>query len=90
MTGEMDRVEVTLARIEERLASQVAKSEETAVVIRSDLKKIDRSLRGNGGPGLVSRVDTLEKKEAGRARLMWLAITTAMAALVAWVRSVFK
>ena len=86
MSGEMDRVEVTLARIEERLSMHGEKTEETSVVLRG----IDRSLRGNGGPGLVSRVDTLEKKEAGRARLLWLAIAAGLSALVAWVRSLFK
>ncbi len=54
------------------------------------LDRIDRSLDGNGQPGLKTRLDRVEQHEKGRARLLWLTLTTAIAGLGSWILSHWK
>jgi len=40
------------------------------------LDRIDESLRGNGRPGIQTRLDRVERERLGRSRLFWLAMGT--------------
>ena len=40
------------------------------------LDRIDEALRGNGRPGLQTRLDRLEQDRLSRSRLFWLALGT--------------
>lgn len=59
--------------------------------IDAKLDRIDSWIRGNGGVGLASRIDRIERIEAGRRRAMWMvvgaAISSVAAAAAAWLRS---
>ena len=50
------------------------------------LRSIDVSLRGNGNPGVMTRLDRLERAQAVQAKLFWLFCA---AAIAAFVRSFF-
>jgi hypothetical protein len=39
--------------------------------LRKKIEQLDESIRGNGKPGLLVRLDRLEQIEAGRKRLTW-------------------
>jgi len=43
-------------------------------LLHNKLDKIDVSLRGNGKPGITTRIDRLEQDRVGRSRLVWLLI----------------
>lgn len=65
-------VEVKLARIEVHLSQ-----------LTTQLAQISAALTGsNEAPGMVVRLDRLEQAESRRAKLVWLAISAAITALV--------
>lgn len=85
----MTDIETTLARIEERLASHVTSNGAWQQRVESKLRGIDVSLRGNGdSPGLGTRLDRIEQREAGRTKLVWVAVTAATGALAAWIKDI--
>lgn len=53
--------------------------------IHTKLDTLDEAIRGNGKPGIQTRLDRLEHAEVVRGRLLWLiagsAVTLAMSAL---------
>ena len=54
--------------------------------INRKLDRIDTAVRGNGQPGIQTRIDRLERTALVRARLLWLIAgsTTALAVGAAW------
>lgn len=42
--------------------------------LHSKLDKMDESIRGNGKPGIMIRLDRLERAQALRSRLFWIAV----------------
>ncbi len=53
--------------------------------IKGKLDRLDESIRGNGKPGILLRLDRLESAEAVRSRLLWIiagsTVTLALGAL---------
>jgi len=49
------------------------------------LDHIDESVRGNGKPGILIRLDRLEQRAKGEARLKWLAISATVSGVVSLV-----
>jgi len=83
---------VILARIEGKIESHAAEltrhvGEERAwqATTSEKIGRIDASLRGNGTPGINVRLDRIEQREKGRAKLTWIAVTSALGALAASV-----
>ena len=94
-----DSLQVILARLEgkldahaENLDRHIHDEGDWQIETTQDIQAIDGAIRGNGGgrPGLNVRIDRLEQREKGRARMTWLAIGAALAALSAWTRSLFE
>ena len=53
--------------------------------IEAALQKIDKTIRGNGAPGVYTRLDRLERAELTRNKLLWLiaaAVTVSTVALL--------
>lgn len=55
--------------------------------INGKLDRIDESLRGNGKPGVNTRMDRLERNTAIQSRLMWIVIA---AVVVGFVGTIFS
>ena len=57
--------------------------------IHSKLDRLDESIRGNGKPGILIRLDRLEQDARRQGRLVWIvvaaAITGLVSTLVMWV-----
>ena len=51
--------------------------------IHTKLDRMDEAIRGNGKPGIQTRLDRLEVAGAARARLLWLIIGAAVTLAVA-------
>lgn len=49
--------------------------------IKARIERIDHAVRGNGRPGLNTRVAILERFRDGASRLVWLVIGSAVAAV---------
>jgi hypothetical protein len=45
------------------------------------VSRIDVAIRGNGKPGLNTRMDRCERQNATAAKMMWVAITAATVAI---------
>jgi len=89
-----DDVKVILARLEgkfDKYASDfehhLDESGEWRGRVWAKLNTLDQSLRGNGGDGINVRIDRIEQREKARSRFSWIALSTALAALVAGIRS---
>ena len=54
--------------------------------IHNKLDRLDEAIRGNGKPGINSRLDRLEQDAKRQARLVWLVVGVAvtLAATSAW------
>lgn len=50
--------------------------------IHTKLDKLDEAIRGNGKPGIQTRLDRLESSQATRSKLLWV-IATALVTLAA-------
>lgn len=46
------------------------------------LERLDESIRGNGRPGMVTRLDRLEVAESKRSKLLWVIVTIVTGTLV--------
>lgn len=49
--------------------------------INRKLDKLDEAIRGNGHPGILMRLDRLERSEIARGRMFWI-VTGSAAALI--------
>ena len=85
----LERIEGKLESHAQSLEKHVADQGEWEDTVSKTLTAIDRHIRGNGDPGINMRLDRIEQREAGRARLLWVAIATALGALAAVVRGWF-
>lgn len=80
-----DDAKVILARIDERLGAHM----ETSVRWQGDTTtKID-GIETKMAQDNV-RLDRIEQREVGRARIMWMAITAAVAGLVASIKNMLR
>jgi hypothetical protein len=87
MSEESERI--ILARLEGKLdahagqlQSHVEHEREWQEGATAQLAAIDRTLRGNGTqPGINLRLDRVEQREKGRARVTWIAVAAAFSAL---------
>ena len=54
--------------------------------VHTKLDRMDEAIRGNGKPGLNTRLDRLEQDAKRQARLIWLVVGSAvtLAASAAW------
>ncbi len=89
-----DEMNVILTRIEGKIEAHAAQldahcAEQDAwqTDMGKAVRRIDENLRGNGKPGINMRLDRIEQREKGRARLMWVAVTAAVAGFVASIRT---
>ena len=48
-------------------------------IVFAKLDRIDVSLRGNGKPGILLRLDRLERPERARSRVRWAVVTACIA-----------
>jgi hypothetical protein len=55
--------------------------------IKTKLDRLDEAIRGNGEPGLKTRIDRLERSEATRSRLLWLIAGSAVTGAISLVGS---
>jgi len=64
--------------------NRVCKGEFASVHIKLD--RMDEAIRGNGKPGINTRLDRLEQDAKHQARLIWLVVGSAvtLAASAAW------
>lgn len=60
--------------------------------IHVKIDRLDESIRGNGKPGILLRVDRLEQAARHQSKLLWMIIgamiTSISGALVAWILGV--
>ena len=59
------------------------------VEIKDAVGHIDEAIRGNGKPGLVLRVDRLERSRALHNKALWTAMVVSVGVAVRWVRSMW-
>ena len=86
-----ESVDTILARIEGKLDAHSSvllhhmdTDEKRHESVSNKLRGIDKAIRGNGGdPGINVRLDRIEQREVGRARLAWIAVSAATAAVAA-------
>ena len=61
-------------------------------IIKSDLKKVDKTINGNGQPGLIQNMNKtcsrLDKIEGGYKVLAWFCGSGALLALVALIKTI--
>jgi len=55
--------------------------------IQEKLDRLDEAIRGNGEPGLKTRIDRLERSETTRSRLLWLIAGSAVTGAISLVGS---
>ena len=57
--------------------------------IHNKLDRLDESIRGNGKPGILIRLDRLEQDAKRQAKLVWLvvgaAVTGLVSTLIMWI-----
>lgn len=69
--------------------NQVVSKDELAAVhdrlgdVDDKLEKLDEAIRGNGKPGLVLRLDRLERSETTRRKIIWMTIGSLVPLIVA-------
>lgn len=56
--------------------------------IHTKLDKMDEAIRGNGKPGIQTRLDRLEQDAAVRSKLLWLITASAITGAVSLVVTV--
>ena len=56
--------------------------------IHTKLDKLDEAIRGNGKPGIQTRLDRLEQDAAVRSKLLWLIAGSAITGAVSLVITV--
>ena len=56
-------------------------------VLFAKLDKLDQSIRGNGKPGIMVRLDRLEQSSRLTGRFFWLVTGALITAITAWVIS---
>ena len=61
--------------------TDVCRSEFAA--IRRSIEKLDESIRGNGKPGITTRLDRIDTAARGLSRLVWLVIGSSLSIIVA-------
>jgi hypothetical protein len=62
--------------------TDVCRSEFAA--IRRSIEKLDESIRGNGKPGITTRLDRIEQAAKGMAKLTWLIVGGVVSLTVAF------
>ncbi len=55
--------------------------------VKAAIQRVDDSIRGNGGTGLVVRVDRLERSRAMHNKALWLVLVGGIGVIVQWARS---
>ena len=53
--------------------------------VHTKLDKLDESIRGNGKPGILVRLDRLEQRDAIRKKIFWLVVGALVSAIIIWV-----
>ncbi len=53
--------------------------------IHVKLDKLDESIRGNGKPGILVRLDRLERETAKRNKFFWVVAGALVSAIILWV-----
>ncbi len=53
--------------------------------IHVKLDKLDESIRGNGKPGILVRLDRLEQKESKRNKFLWIVVGSLISAVILFV-----
>ena len=53
--------------------------------VHTKLDKLDESIRGNGKPGILVRLDRLEQRDAKRNKFVWLVVGALVSAIILWV-----
>jgi len=51
------------------------------------LNRLDDAIRGNGQPGLVLRIDRLERSRALHNKALWAFMVAGVGILTQWIRS---
>jgi hypothetical protein len=49
------------------------------------LDSLDESIRGNGKPGINTRLDRLEQAAAKRSRIFWMIIGAIVSTAILWI-----
>lgn len=73
---------IMLARIDERLKTHVDSNANWQAATTVKIEHIEKCVQRDN-----VRIDRIEQKEIGRARLLWIAIVAAAGSLGAWVKS---
>ncbi len=55
--------------------------------LKTAINKLDNSIRGNGKPGLLVRIDRLEQAEEVRSKLLWLIAASVVTSTVSLIAS---
>jgi len=55
--------------------------------IKVVMLRLDEAVRGNGKPGLILRIDRLERARAVHGKVVWGLAAGALGIMVQWVRS---
>ena len=55
--------------------------------IKAVLVRLDDAIRGNGKPGLVLRIDRLERSRATHNKVLWGLLAGGVGVVSGWVRS---
>ena len=53
--------------------------------IHTKLDKLDESIRGNGKPGILVRLDRLEQRDVKRNKFVWIVVGAVVSAIILWV-----
>lgn len=83
-------IETSLATILARQAEREKLVNRLSTEINVRLDRIETNIRGNGQPGLMTRIDRIEQKDEMRGRHFWviwpILLSTAAAAVWQWVQ----
>lgn len=78
---EINEIKLAIARLEVRFDDHIINEEKHQKQTVQTLDTILRLVRGNGHPGMGTRLDRLEQREAGRAKALWIALTAGIGAV---------
>jgi len=53
--------------------------------VHTKLDKLDESIRGNGKPGILVRLDRLEQRDAKRNKFFWIVVGSLISAAILFV-----